>query len=62
MKRAAYIRHLRELIPVYGSDNVIYFDESGFEEDVRRDAGWAGRSVGVRFIVMCAVAKTRGPI
>lgn len=43
MKRAAYLRRLRELISKYGSDNVIYFDESGFEEDVRRDAGWAER-------------------
>jgi putative transposase len=43
MKRATYLRHLRELIPAYGSDNIIYFDESGFEEDVRRDAGWAER-------------------
>jgi hypothetical protein len=43
MKRVAYLRCLRKLIPEYGSDNVIYFDESGFEEDVRRDAGWAAR-------------------
>lgn len=43
MKRAAYLRRLRDLIPEYGSDNVIYFDETGFEEDVRRDAGWAER-------------------
>lgn len=43
MKRAAYLRDLRKLISAYGSDNVIYFDESGFEEDVRRDAGWAER-------------------
>jgi Transposase and inactivated derivatives len=38
---------LRELIPEYGSDNVIYFDESGFEEDVRRDAGWAERGTKI---------------
>ena len=47
MKRVAYLRRLRELIPVYGSDNVIYFDESGFEDDVRRDSGWAERGVKI---------------
>lgn len=41
MKRAEYLRDLRKLIPVYGSDNVIYFDESGFEADVCRVSGWA---------------------
>ena len=43
MKRSAYLRELRLLIPDYGSDNIIYMDESGFEQDVRRDAGWAAR-------------------
>lgn len=47
MKRAAYLRDLRKAIPEYGSDNVIYFDESGFEKDVRRDAGWAERGVKI---------------
>jgi len=43
MKRADYLQALRKLIPEYGSDNIIYFDESGFEEDVRRDSGWVMR-------------------
>lgn len=43
MKRAMYLQELRKLIPEYGSDNIIYFDETGFEGDVRRDAGWAER-------------------
>ena len=47
MKRAAYLRRLRKLICAYGSDNIIYFDESGFEEDVRRDAGWAERGTKI---------------
>jgi hypothetical protein len=47
MKRTAYLRRLRELIPAYGSDNIIYFDESGFEEEVRRDAGWAERGTKI---------------
>ncbi|MCB9982345.1 MAG: transposase [Rhodospirillales bacterium] len=51
MKRAAYLCRLRKLLCAYGSDNIIYFDESGFEEDVRRDAGWAER--GIKFTAMC---------
>ena len=47
MKRAAYLRDLRKLIPEYGSDNIVYFDESGFEQDVRRDSGWALRGVKI---------------
>jgi transposase len=43
MKRAMYLAHLRKLIGEYGSDNIIYFDESGFEKDVRRTSGWALR-------------------
>lgn len=43
MKRAEYLRDLRMLIPVYGSDNIVYMDESGFEKDIGRDAGWAER-------------------
>ncbi|MCB9982301.1 MAG: helix-turn-helix domain-containing protein [Rhodospirillales bacterium] len=47
MKRAAYLCRLRKLLCAYGSDNIIYFDESGFEEDVRRDAGWAERGIKI---------------
>jgi len=47
MKRASYLRRLRNMIAEYGSDNIIYFDESGFEEDVRRDAGWAPKGVRI---------------
>lgn len=43
MKRQEYLRELRRLIPEYGSENIVYFDETGFEEDVRRDSGWALR-------------------
>ena len=41
MKRAAYLRRLRELIGRYGSENIVYFDETGFVENVRRESGWA---------------------
>ena len=34
---------LRKRIVEYGSDNIIYFDESGFEKDVKRVSGWAER-------------------
>ena len=47
MKRQKYLRELRKLIPEYGSDNIIYFDETGFEQDVRRDSGWAPRGVKI---------------
>lgn len=43
MKRAAYLADLRKRIVEYGSDNIIYFDESGFENDVKRVSGWAER-------------------
>jgi len=43
MQRQRYLRKLRELIPIYGSDNIVYVDESGFQEHVQRDSGWAKR-------------------
>jgi putative transposase len=43
MKRMAFLRRLRELIAVYGSQNVVYFDESGFKRQSYRMPGWAMR-------------------
>jgi len=43
MKRMAFLRRLRELIAVYGSQNVVYFDESGFKRQSYRVHGWALR-------------------
>lgn len=43
MKRRLFLRNLRELIPKYGSANIVYFDESGFEPTTYRDHGWAIR-------------------
>jgi putative transposase len=43
MKRMAFLRRLRELIKVYGSQNVVYFDESGFKRQSYRMHGWALR-------------------
>jgi len=43
MKRQVYLAKLRSLIPKYGSENIIYFDESGFEDSTFRDSGWAKR-------------------
>lgn len=31
-QRVEYLRTLRQLIPQYGIENIVYFDESGFEE------------------------------
>ena len=28
----AYLKELRQLLPQYGKENIVYFDESGFEE------------------------------
>lgn len=43
MKRMAYLRRLRELIPTYGSENVVYVDESGFKKYAYRMEAWAKR-------------------
>ncbi len=41
MKRQRYLRRLRKLIKKYGSENVVYFDESGFISHKGRLSGWA---------------------
>lgn len=41
MKRQKFLAKLRILIKQYGSENVVYFDESGFEKEVERSHGWA---------------------
>ena len=43
MQRQKYLRKLRQLIPKYGSQNVVYVDESGFQSHVERLSGWARR-------------------
>lgn len=43
MQRQSYLRQLRSLIPIYGSDNIVYVDESSFHEHVQRTSGWALR-------------------
>ena len=42
-----FLRDLRLAIVKYGKENIVYFDESGFEEEVVRLNGWAlkGRRV-----------------
>jgi len=30
MKRQRYLRRLRTLVKKYGAENIVYFDESGF--------------------------------
>jgi transposase len=41
MKRMFFLRELRRLIKIYGSENVVYFDESGFKQHSYRQHGWA---------------------
>jgi transposase len=43
MKRMAFLRELRRLIPIYGADNVVYMDETGFRKHAYRAHGWAPR-------------------
>ncbi len=43
MKRTAFLRELRRLIPIYGADNVVYIDETGFRKHAYRPHGWALR-------------------
>jgi len=43
MKRQLYLKKLRSLIPKFGSDNIVYFDESGFNSNTGRLDGWAVR-------------------
>jgi hypothetical protein len=43
MQRQLYLKRLRELIKERGSDNVVYFDESGFKTNTGRLDGWAVR-------------------
>lgn len=47
-KRVEYLRALRHWIQQHGSANVVYFDESGFTEQVHRPHGWAQRGEKVR--------------
>ncbi len=47
MKRMAYLRRLRELIPTYGSENVVYIDESGFKRYAYRMEAWTKRGTKV---------------
>ena len=42
-KRWWFIRSLRKWVQKHGSDNVVYFDESGFEAHCHRNHGWAKR-------------------
>jgi putative transposase len=39
----AFLRELRRLIPIYGSENIVYIDESGFRKHAYRTHGWAPR-------------------
>lgn len=43
MKRMAFLRELRRLIPIYGSENIVYIDETGFRKHAYRAHGWAMR-------------------
>ncbi|MBF0445770.1 MAG: IS630 family transposase [Magnetococcales bacterium] len=42
-QRVVFLQNLRTAIQKYGKENIVYFDESGFEENVVRLHGWAKR-------------------
>ena len=42
-KRVGYLQHLREWVREHGSQNVVYFDESGFEAHSYRPHAYAKR-------------------
>jgi len=42
-----YLAELRQKIVEYGSSNIVYFDESGFQHESIRENGWAKRGVKV---------------
>ncbi len=39
--RKCYLDNLSDESDKYGEENIVYFDESGFEEEVVRPHGWA---------------------
>lgn len=43
MKRAVYLSLLRGFYKSHGKENIVYFDESGFEKHSYRPHGWAPR-------------------
>lgn len=42
-QRIEYLRKLRQLISIYGSSNLVYIDESGFELETFRPYAWSPR-------------------
>jgi len=42
-----FIRKLRHWVQKHGSENIVYFDESGFEAQTYRPHGWAKRGTKI---------------
>lgn len=42
-----FLRELRLLIPIYGADNIVYFDETGFRKHAYRAHCWTRRGTTV---------------
>jgi putative transposase len=57
-----FLRTLREYIQSYGSDNIIYFDESGFTSATHRPHGWAVRGKKVFGNILGNNRKTKNLI
>jgi len=46
-ERLLFLRKLRELIVKFGSENIVYMDESGFTAESYRPHGWAARGTKI---------------
>ena len=56
--RIAYLQELRRLIPQYGSQNIVYIDESGFTAHSYRPHAWALRGQKVFGSISATNRKT----
>jgi transposase len=61
-KRIAYLKKLRQLIAEYGSQNLVYFDESGFRARSYRPHGWARRGQKIFGNISATNRKTQNLI
>ena len=43
-----FLNELRHSIKNYGKENIVYFDESGFEDETIRLSGWASRGKRIK--------------
>ncbi len=52
-----FLRTLRSDIKQYGKENIVYFDESGFEENINRTHAWAKKEREFAEMFLASVPK-----